>query len=356
MIFGMSIWALIGVVASAIVSLWAIMKFVISQNFRLDDNLSKNLMTIIRESDIRFEINNEFSINKKFPTVYNCFTYVGGVFLYFSRNERLLNAGWQSKDVITEVYFLRWQRKKVEAMMQKLGESDDRINVMALLPYGSDKLGELSVNEIPEIFLDEDLYSDIEYDIIEVLDGKKSKTSCLLYGDPGTGKTRLIKYFSQKYRLPIYSVFFHPDYSNLDIMLMFGSIPKKSIILFEDFDNYFKGRECIIQNSNIKFTFDILLNVLDGVYNDYSQCIFIMTCNNISNIDDSIKRRPSRMRYVREILPPSDRKRMEILGDKNLVEMTKGMTMDKVFFAKSLIGKYSNNEILNIINPEIKES
>ena len=354
MIFGVGIWSLIGIVASAIVSIWAIMRFLVSQNFRLDDNLSKNLMGRIKTSKFTFEINNEFSINKKFPTVYNCFTYVDGVFMYFTRNERLLNAGWQSKDVVTEVYFLRTQKKKVEELIEKITESDERINVMALLPHGSDKLGELSTEEVPEIYIDEELYLDIEKDIVDVLAGKKSKTSCLLYGSPGTGKTRLIKYFSQKYRLPIYSIFFHPDYSNLDIMLMFGSIPPNSIVLFEDFDNYFNKRECIMKNENIKFTFDILLNVLDGVYNDYSRCIFIMTCNDIQNIDDSIKRRPSRMRFVREIKPPSERKRMEILGDKNLVTMTNGMTMDQIFFAKSLMGKYSNNEILNIINPEIK--
>jgi len=352
-ILGMGIWSFIGIIASALVSIWAIMKFIIAQNCRLDDNLSKNLINKVINSEYKFELNSEFSLNKKFPTTYNCFSYTNGLFLYFTRNERLLNAGWQSKDVVTEIYFLRWQKKKFQNFINSLGESNDSINVMALLPYGSDKLGELSIKENPEIFIDNHLYDDIEQDVVEVLEGKKNKTSFLLYGLPGTGKTRLVKYFSQKYKMPIYSIFLHPEYSNLDIMLMFGSIPRKSIVLFEDFDNYFNKRDCIMKNENIKFTFDVILNVLDGVYNDYQECVFIMSCNNIENIDDSIKKRPSRMRFVREITPPSFNKRLEIIQNLELAELTEGMTLDKVFLAKSLMGKYNFEQIIDIIDPKI---
>jgi hypothetical protein len=52
-------------------------------------------------------------------------------------------------------------------------------------------------------------------------------------------------------------------------MAMFSQITPNSIVLFEDFDNYFNGRECILGSGNtgIRFTFDIILNGLDGVYN-----------------------------------------------------------------------------------------
>ena len=43
-VLGMGVWGLIGIIGSAIVSIWAIMKFIVSQNFRLDDNLSKILI------------------------------------------------------------------------------------------------------------------------------------------------------------------------------------------------------------------------------------------------------------------------------------------------------------------------
>ena len=147
------------------------------------------------------------------------------------------------------------------------------------------------------------------------------KTSALLYGLPGTGKTRLIKYFSLKYDLPIYSIYLNPEYNNLDILFMFSDIPKKCIVLFEDFDNYFDKRECIMKNNEVKFTYDVILSVLDGVYNEYNQVAFFMTCNDIEKVDKAIKERPSRMKYVREITGPNFAKRLDILdGDVELAD------------------------------------
>jgi len=63
-----------------------------------------------------------------------------------------------------------------------------------------------------------------------------------------------------------------------------------------------------------------------------------------------LKDRPSRFKFVREITGPSYAKRLEILdGDIELAELTEGLTTDKVFFAKSMAGLYSNDEILDKI-------
>lgn len=341
------IWSLIGIIGSVLVSIWAVMRYVVSQHMRLDDNLSKNILPKLKSSKIKLEINNELSINKKYPTTYSSFVIVDGIFMYFSRSERLLTAGWQSKETISELYYLRWQRSKVEKLVHSCVNTKEHVNVMFLAPWGSDKLGELSKLEEPKVYINDDQYSDIESDIVKVLDSGYGKTSALLYGLPGTGKTRLIKYFSIKYNLPIYTIYLNPEYNNLDILLMFSDIPNRSIVLFEDFDNYFNKRECIMKNNEVKFTFDVILSALDGVYNDYNQVFFFMTCNDIDKIDSAIKDRPSRMKFVREITGPNLAKRLEILdGDIELAELTEGMTTDKVFFAKSLINKYKNDEIM----------
>lgn len=346
----LGIWSIIGIVGSSLVSIWAIMRYVISQHMRLDDNLSKNLLPYLQKTKWKLEINNEISINKKYPTTYSSFLVLEGVFMFFSRSERLLTAGWQSKETISEIYYFRWQRKRVESIIHTIVNSQEHINVMALTPWGTDKLGEIQREKNPNVYIDDNQYEDIEKDIQEVLANKKGKSSALLYGAPGTGKTRLIKYFSIKYNLPIYSVYLNPEFNNLDILVMFNDIPERCIVLFEDFDNYFNKRECIMKNDKVKFTFDVILSALDGVYNDYKQTFFFMTCNNIDNIDVSIKDRPSRMKFVREITGPSYKKRLEILeGNDELAELTEGMTTDKVFFAKSLSNKYTNQEILEKI-------
>jgi predicted AAA+ superfamily ATPase len=344
------IWSLIGIVGSILVSAWAVMRYVVSQHMRLDDNLSKNLLPYLQKAKLKLELNNEISINKRYPTTYSSLLFMRGIFMYFSRSERLLTAGWQSKETISEIYYLRWQRKKVEAMIHSIVNSQEHVNVMALTPWGTDKLGELMREDNPIVYIDDEQYEDIEKDVQGILATGKGKSSALLYGAPGTGKTRLIKYFSVKYNLPIYSVYLNPEFNNLDILLMFNDIPDRCIVLFEDFDNYFDKRECIMKNDKVKFTFDAILSALDGVYNDYNQVFFFMTCNNIDRIDVSIKDRPSRMKFVREITGPSYKKRLEILeGNDELAELTEGMTTDKVFFANSLQTKYSSSEIMQKI-------
>jgi ATP-dependent 26S proteasome regulatory subunit len=223
---------------------------------------------------------------------------------------------------------------------------------MVLQPYGVDKLGELS-DSTPEIALDEHLYKDIEEDIKDMIENNRDKTGCLLYGKPGTGKTRLVKYFAQKFELPIYTIYLNPDYTNLDVLMLFSSIPKKCIVLLEDFDNYFDKKVCTLKNENVKFTFDSIINSLDGVYNDFNQVVFIMTANDITKIDESIKHRSSRFKFVREITAPSYNKRLELLGTDSLAKLTDGMSLDKIFFVKSIKDKYSENDILNKVNLKI---
>jgi len=344
----MGVWSLIGVIGGMLVSVWAFLKYVVSQNMRLDDNLSKSIMPSIINAKHKFEINNEISVNKKYPSTYSSFAILNGTLVYFTRSERLLTAGWQSKETISELYYFRWHRERIKTYINSIVNAKEYVNVMALAPWGSDKLGQLSTAEKPKVYINKEQYEPIEEDIINILANGKGKSSALLYGKPGTGKTRLIKYFSLKYNLPIYSIFLNPEYNNLDILVMFNDIPEKCIVLFEDFDNYFNKRECIMKNNEVKFTFDSLLSVLDGVYNEYNQVFFFMTCNDINKIDVSIKDRPSRMKFVTEITGPNYENRLEILdGNIELAEMTENMTTDRVFFVKSLANTHTNEEIIN---------
>jgi ATP-dependent 26S proteasome regulatory subunit len=349
----MGVWGLIGVVGGLLVSIWAFLKYIVSQNMRLDDNLSKSLIPSILSAKYKFEINNEISVNKKYPSTYSSFAILNGTLVYFTRSERLLTAGWQSKETISELYYFRWHKSKIQTYINNIVNAKEYVNVMALKPWGSDKLGQLSTTEKPKVYLNKDQYEDIEEDIVNILSNEKGKTSALLYGKPGTGKTRLVKYFSLKYNLPIYSIFLNPEYNNLDILVMFNDIPEKCIVLFEDFDNYFDKRECIMKNDEVKFTFDSLLSVLDGVYNEYNQVVFFMTCNDINKIDDSIKDRPSRMKFVTEITGPNYENRLEILdGNIELTEMTEDMTTDRVFFVKSLSETHSVEQIAKKLNKQ----
>jgi hypothetical protein len=330
-------FAIFGIVSTAIVSIWATLKYLVLGTYKIDNDTSKRLVELIQaESTFNWVLTGEHVVEPRYPDVYEAIVQLKGALLYISRGERLLTAGWKGKEELTHIIFPRWHRKRILEIIKRNSLDAPSIPVMALTPHGTDRLGELSINPDATPILEERVCGDIEQDVKKVIDGEKSKTGFLLYGPPGNGKTQFIKYLAKKYSLPIYVVYLNPDYNNLDIAIMFSSIPKRSLVLMEDFDNYFDGRSCIMKNDQVKFTFDAFINSLDGVHNDYKQVIFAMTANDIKKIDSSLSTRPSRFKFVREFGPPSEEVRKSILCDDDLVKMTKGLSLDAVFNYQTL--------------------
>ena len=122
-------------------------------------------------------------------------------------------------------------------------------------------------------------------------------------------------------------------------------LPSRAIVLFEDFDNYFDDRKCILPSENIKFSYDILLNCLDGVYNDYKETIFFMTVNDITKVSDALKNRPSRFKYVREFGNPSRELRCELLGSIEYADEVGDVSLDEIF---KLRDAFSNEKRISI--------
>jgi ATP-dependent 26S proteasome regulatory subunit len=84
----------------------------------------------------------------------------------------------------------------------------------------------------------------------------------------------------------------------------------------------------------IKFTFDSILNCLDGVYNNYKKTIFIMTANDIEKIDTALKNRPSRFKFLMEFDNPSTEIRYNLIND--WAYETSGFNLDQIFKMKQL--------------------
>ena len=77
----MGIWGLIGMISGALVSIWAAFKFIIGQSFRLDDNLSKNVLPIVQKLKYKFELNNEISINKRYHSMNTFEWYLFNIYI-----------------------------------------------------------------------------------------------------------------------------------------------------------------------------------------------------------------------------------------------------------------------------------
>lgn len=329
-----SIVGTLGLVSTGLISIWAIFKYILLGSYRLSGETSKRLVDLIQEkSSWSWTLAGEYCEPPKYPEVFDALARVEGVFFMFSRGERLMTAGWKSKENISTITFLRWERKKVEKLLKE-GCNDNNIPILALSVGTADRLGELSPDPNAEVFMNHGTYERAEEEVKKVANGSVKKTGILLHGKPGNGKTQFVKYLARKYLLPIHVVYLRPDYDNYDIARMFSEVPRRCIVLLEDFDNYFNGRECLMKNDQVRFTFDSVINALDGVHNDYRGVVFVMTANDIDKIDDSIKNRPSRFKFVKEVCPPDFDLRMKVLGNESLAREMEGASLDSVFARK----------------------
>ena len=111
----------------------------------------------------------------------------------------------------------------------------------------------------------------------------------LFIGKPGTGKTSLIKYLAHKYKLDILQMTLSTS----------NKLPqgktRKSIVVIEDIDTYLKS----LYTEKVKSP-DLtqLLNYLDGSQTP-SNCLIIMTANNIEGLPDVLFR-PGRINKTYE--------------------------------------------------------
>lgn len=88
----------------------------------------------------------------------------------------------------------------------------------------------------------------------------------LLYGPPGTGKTSFINAIAGELSLNICYLNIGNDHIDDDgLMRALNDAPARSIILLEDVDGIFIGREAVNQDEKRGVSFSGLLNALDGV-------------------------------------------------------------------------------------------
>ena len=325
-------------ILASFMGMWAFFKYILLVEMRVDYNTYKTVYDLCG-NEKKFMIYEEFVSENRHPVAYVAFCFFKSTpWFHMNHSERLMQAGFNEKDHVTVLTCFRWKYDKLKSFLRtKLKEMQLctlGVPVQLMLPYGTDKIGSLKETFAEPIF-EESLWKDFDKEVAEVVEQKRKKTSALFYGSPGNGKSFFVKYLAAKYRLPIMIFTLNPDWTNHDLLLIFAQIPKGCIVLFEDFDNYFDKRTCIIggDNKSIKFTFDIILNGLDGAYTTHENVVFIMTVNDIEKVDEALKNRPSRFKYLKHFANPSLETRMKLLP-LDAAKNTEGCSLDQVFNAK----------------------
>lgn len=346
----MNLTFLLGILSS-LAGVFVFIKYILIVEIRMDNSIGKDLLKLIKLQDKYITINEELQTKDGIPNIFSCLTKVDGIPIYYSRNERLMTAGWRGIDNVTNIITLRIFHKRLKANIRDIIKLVGTIDVNVVGNHGYNKIGSIKTTNYTTPYLDIYEYEDIEKDIQLLQNGDINKTGLLLYGFPGNGKTQLIRYLAIKYKLDVAIITFNAEYTNEDILLMFSEIPNNSIVLLEDFDSVFDKRKCLIESQNIKFTFDGLLNALDGIWSNDKKLVYCISCNDIDKIDDSIKNRRSRVKFIREIKPPSPLILKRILEDDVLVKQANGLSLDKVFYLKGqLDAGFNLDYILKNIN------
>lgn len=136
------------------------------------------------------------------------------------------------------------------------------------------------------------------------------KRGYCFFGPPGTGKTTLAMALATYTKRNIYSLNLNALENDTRLPYLFSSVGDNSIILIEDIDKVFSGRENVDEKSKISFS--SLLNCLDGVFYKHG-VIVIITTNHMEKLDEALLR-TGRIDVKVEIPLPSDKEISEYLS------------------------------------------
>jgi chaperone BCS1 len=113
------------------------------------------------------------------------------------------------------------------------------------------------------------------------------KRGYLLYGPAGNGKSSLIAAIARKYKRDIYFLNLNSIRDDEDLLKGFRRIPAGCMLVVEDIDQVWEGRETV--SENCKVTFSTFINLLSGVL-DKEDIILFFTTNFIDKLDKALIR------------------------------------------------------------------
>lgn len=162
----------------------------------------------------------------------------------------------------------------------------------------------------------------------------KLSTGVMLSGIKGTGKTVMAKVIAKNSNLPIIVV--DEDYPTGRINDFFRKFETPVTIIFDEVDKHWDTEN--------------LLGWLDGVQTNAKKLV-LFTCNNEDRVNDYLKDRCSRVRYIRHF-EANDNARFlrEILRDKGIVE---DKIEDTYTFIVNNFGLLSIDNILSFIDEKL---
>lgn len=227
----------------------------------------------------------------------------GGKRILFSKNkEKLDKSGASLRDVYFSKYMITgWKAKDyITELLQEIVDEYNRemetnfIRIYSNTQYGDwENANELVVKPLPSIILDDGIKKCLLEDVDEFTSSREFylqmgipyKRGYCFYGKPGNGKTTLSLALASYLNRDIYSLSISAIKDDSQLKYCFSRLRTDSVLLIEDIDKVFKGRE----SKDHDVTFSGFLNCLDGAF--YKQGIItIITTNHIEHLDEALLR------------------------------------------------------------------
>jgi len=139
--------------------------------------------------------------------------------------------------------------------------------------------------DVKSCFFD-DVHNFISKEEYYVSKGLSYKRGYLLHGEPGCGKTSIIKAIANEYNLPVFTIDLSIFESNNELTKLVNDInglvgdKQRHMLVFEDVDRSKVFKKDYYEKS---ITEDCILNIIDGLDESYGR-IVVMTTNNLNII------------------------------------------------------------------------
>jgi predicted AAA+ superfamily ATPase len=171
--------------------------------------------------------------------------------------------------------------------------NSEQLNVMDQLPVGVYTIAQTwqgyIIKQTDDFAIPEKIYGDLWLlapRILTTYTDRSNSTGILLTGDKGTGKSLLAKYVSylgaQKGMI---TIIVNESLCDDKFNTLIQSINQPTILIFDEFEKVYGFHEQ-----------EKLLTLFDGVYSQKK--LFILTCNDIDDIDHHMINRPGRLYYA----------------------------------------------------------